>query len=181
MMEINKQISALKQKHGEDYGEVVRCIIYHEEILKWVSMVMDVSGKCYLITFIALLYQLQVLCWNPRHFSRTHICSIDGIYSYNMHDMLIIAESDEQHWSCCSFSCVLSCNGHSNFFILLDREWSDLFGNLTKISSRSAFFPFWSLAMNSINGENETNEHELASFNITSNLYFFSQLNSLID
>ena len=34
MIEINKQISALKRKHGENYGEVIRCIIYHEEILK---------------------------------------------------------------------------------------------------------------------------------------------------
>ncbi|XP_070506142.1 odorant receptor Or1-like isoform X1 [Chironomus tepperi] len=42
MIEINKQISALKRKHGENYGEVIRCIIYHEEILKFCAEIKDI-------------------------------------------------------------------------------------------------------------------------------------------
>ncbi|XP_070506140.1 odorant receptor Or1-like isoform X2 [Chironomus tepperi] len=42
MIEINKQISALKRKHGENYGEVIRCIIYHEEILKFCAEIQDI-------------------------------------------------------------------------------------------------------------------------------------------
>lgn len=34
MMEINKKIKEVKDKHGENYGEVVRCVIFHDEILK---------------------------------------------------------------------------------------------------------------------------------------------------
>lgn len=37
MQEINKKIDALKRKHGENYGEVVKCIIFHENILQYVD------------------------------------------------------------------------------------------------------------------------------------------------
>lgn len=36
MREINKEVNKLKQLYGENYGEVVRCIIFHEKILQYV-------------------------------------------------------------------------------------------------------------------------------------------------
>jgi hypothetical protein len=34
MREINNKVDELKKKYGENYGEVVRCIIFHEYILE---------------------------------------------------------------------------------------------------------------------------------------------------
>ncbi|KAG5684487.1 hypothetical protein PVAND_013719 [Polypedilum vanderplanki] len=42
MKEINKKIDALKEKHGENYGEVIRCIVYHENILSFCSEIQDI-------------------------------------------------------------------------------------------------------------------------------------------
>jgi hypothetical protein len=34
MREINDKVNKLKEKYGENYGEVIRCIIFHENILQ---------------------------------------------------------------------------------------------------------------------------------------------------
>lgn len=35
MREINDKVNKLKKKYGENYGEVIRCIIFHENILQY--------------------------------------------------------------------------------------------------------------------------------------------------
>lgn len=34
MREINDKVNNLKKKYGENYGEVIRCIIFHENIIQ---------------------------------------------------------------------------------------------------------------------------------------------------
>ncbi len=34
MREINEIVKVMKKRHGENYGELIRCVIFHERILE---------------------------------------------------------------------------------------------------------------------------------------------------
>jgi hypothetical protein len=115
MREINKKIDALKERHGENYGEVVKCIVYHENILRCHFT----PSPCETLTFILLLVP-QLLCGNSRHLHGTHFCTDNGLDSNHLHDVLLAGESEQQsrrgHW----IGLVPAHNGHSNSALLLD-------------------------------------------------------------
>lgn len=57
IIEIEKEIEKIKKLKGEHYGEIIRCVIFHDIILKWGKFKKEIIIHCYskLIPFILRL------------------------------------------------------------------------------------------------------------------------------
>ena len=64
-MEINLHVKKLKQLKGENYGEVARCIIFHEHVLKLVKIIRKSSQNILNHGFLGLLKKLKIFSADP--------------------------------------------------------------------------------------------------------------------